>query len=115
MYAQTRTRFMVIALAAVCALVLAAPVSAKDARYTPFVTDFPQTPVASESLTRLTANDRIHAGTSSSASARPAATVARSGGIVWSSVAIGFGAGLGFAGFVALAGLPRRGRRPAVA
>jgi len=82
------------------ALALAAPATAADKEYVPFVTDFPKpavpapVPIAPASPTPV--------------------ALAEESGFEWGSAAAGAGAGLGLAALVGLA-LTRRTRRTAVA
>jgi hypothetical protein len=89
-----------VSLAAIAAaLALAAPATAADKEYVPFVTDFPKPAVPIQVP---------------AAPGGPTQAPAGESGFEWGSAAAGAGAGLGFAALVAL-GLALRTRRTAVA
>jgi len=133
MLSPIRTWLAASASIAAAALVLAAPATAVDKECRPFVTDFPRSaaPVVtyeecgdvatpSESLNRMTANDRVHSsddgGTGGPADRdTPAAQAGTAGGgFDWGSAGNAVAVGVGLLALVAVLGLTRRRKRIAV-
>jgi hypothetical protein len=110
MYASRHMRSATSAAIAAAALVLAAPATALDEHYKPFVTDFPK-PVSQVYKPFVTDFPKPVAPVSS-----PTAPVvaAAEGGFDWGAAAAGAGAGLGLAALLGLA-LVLRTRRPSIA
>lgn len=111
MYASRHTRSATSAAIAAAALVLAAPATALDDRYKPFLTDFPKS--ASQGYEPFVTDFPKPVPPVAPSPTAPVVAPAEPG-FDWGSAAAGAGAGLGFAALLGLA-LGVRARRPSVA